>query len=140
MIAVNSMAKDRSENFRVKLTHKLMDLVWFKVVTLKIFETVETSQRVFEDIGRARAWLEMLALRVGDVSLRVGDEYDLTKLSDVPYDKEEEKKCKTEEELSEYRSKIIKQHFDDFDNNLKDKPSRKIVFDSKELWSDEKIN
>jgi hypothetical protein len=122
MIAVRS----RKEDFRLKLMDRLGDLIWFKVTPLKIFETIRTSTRVFEDIGMARAWLEML-------SLRVKDEYDLSKLSDVPYDKEEEKKCKTEEELNRYRSKLITQVFEDFDNNLEDKPNRTIVFDTKKL-------
>lgn len=76
--------------------HKLADLIWFKVIGLKILDTPKTNARVFEDIRLAFAWLEMLVSRVPD-------EYDLSRLS-PRYGT-----YKTEEEAEKDMARIDKQ-------------------------------
>ena len=58
-----------TDDFRLKLIHKLQVAIRAKLTTFKVLETDKTTARVFEDIDRVLAWTEM-------ISLRVRDEYD----------------------------------------------------------------
>ena len=62
MISVNRIDDD----FRLRLTQRLQDLIWFKISGLKILDTPSSTGMIFDDIGHPRAWIEMVASRVKD--------------------------------------------------------------------------
>lgn len=121
------MISRTSEDFRLKLLHKLADIIWFKVTGLKLLETQSASSRVLEDIGRSTTWLEML-------SSRVKDEYDLSRLA-PRYDKEELDKLKDDKEREKkYIEEVDNQTLRDFEMYVKqNSPSRTFDFDTKKL-------
>lgn len=63
------MSSDKSNDFRLRLVHKLQEAIRARLTTLKVLETEKTTERVFDDIDKVLAWTEM-------ISLRVPDEYD----------------------------------------------------------------
>lgn len=55
------------EDYRLRLVHMLQELISLKLYGPKILDTLKTTSIVYGDIDRAKAWTEMLALRISDV-------------------------------------------------------------------------
>jgi hypothetical protein len=126
MISVKGDSDRGEYDFRLKLINRLLDLIWHEVQRLKILDSQRATSIVLGDIGRTRAWTEMLASRVND-------EYDLSKLS-PRYDKKELDSCKNEAEQKKYIENIDKKTLEDFEKYANENiPHRSFNFDTKKL-------
>jgi hypothetical protein len=68
------MSSNKSNDFRLRLNHKLQEVIRARLETSKVLETDKATERVFDDIDKVLAWTEL-------ISFRVPDEYDIgTKL------------------------------------------------------------
>jgi hypothetical protein len=113
MISVNRIDDD----FRLRLTQRLQDLIWFKISGLKILDTPRSTGMIFDDIGRAQAWIEMVASRVKD-------EYDWDIITQGIKGLTKEKYGGTETE----RQKAFEQDV------FQKRPARTFTFDTEELF------
>lgn len=129
MIAISEMEDDGRSgrvDFRLRLIHELQSLIFHKILIQKILDSRKATSVVLGDISRAMAWTEMLASRVGD-------EYDLSKLSSK-YNKEELENCKNDVKRKEYQEKIDKKTLEDFEKYVKEVTiHRSFNYDFKKL-------
>jgi len=91
-----------ADDFRVRLVHILEDLIWKKVTGLRILETLSSSSRVLQEIGKPSAWTELLASRINDVYDFSILNHGIKDLEKFPYGGTEEERLKAfEKNVSE---------------------------------------